>query len=74
MTADVGKLPLTSLSVGMDFDHVVFTNTVNDVGIMNIRLGKVVAQLKGKVETNKHRNKKGNHSVCSPSLLPHTFF
>ncbi|ORZ15364.1 hypothetical protein BCR42DRAFT_376560 [Absidia repens] len=47
MTADVGKMPLTSLSLGMDFDHVVFTDTMNDVGLMNIRLGKVVTQLKG---------------------------
>ncbi|CAO3593003.1 unnamed protein product [Absidia cylindrospora] len=48
MTADIGKLPLTSLSLGMDFDHVVFTDTVNDVGLMNVRLGKVVTQLKGR--------------------------
>ncbi|KAI8343011.1 hypothetical protein BC941DRAFT_343350 [Chlamydoabsidia padenii] len=47
LTVDVGKVPLTSLSVGKDYDHVVFADTRNDVGMFNIRNGKVVAQLKG---------------------------
>jgi WD40 repeat protein len=48
LTVEIGKVPLTTLSVGMDYDHVIFTDTRNDVGLFNVRNGKVVAQLKGK--------------------------
>ncbi|KAI8086782.1 uncharacterized protein BX664DRAFT_165302 [Halteromyces radiatus] len=47
LNVDVGKLPLATLSVGIDYDHVIFTDTMTDVGMMNIRNGKVMAQLKG---------------------------
>ncbi|KAI9303444.1 hypothetical protein BJ944DRAFT_165440 [Cunninghamella echinulata] len=48
LNVEIGKKPLTSLSIGQDFDHVVFTDTMNDVGFFNIKTRKLAGQLKAK--------------------------
>ncbi|CAO3622877.1 unnamed protein product [Cunninghamella echinulata] len=60
LNVEIGKKPLTSLSIGQDFDHVVFTDTMNDVGFFNIKTGKLAGQLKGKKIFKKSLSKKGN--------------
>ncbi|CAO3646250.1 unnamed protein product [Cunninghamella blakesleeana] len=47
INTEIGKKPLTTLSIGQDFDHVVFTDTMNDVGFFNIKTEKLAGQLKG---------------------------
>lgn len=47
VNVEVGKHPLKVLSVGSDFDHVLFADTMSTVGMLNIHTGKRSAQFKG---------------------------
>ncbi|ORE03110.1 hypothetical protein BCV72DRAFT_36979 [Rhizopus microsporus var. microsporus] len=47
INAEIGKHPIKVLSVGKDFNHVLFADTMGTVGTIDIRTGKRAAQYKG---------------------------
>lgn len=47
LNKEIGKQPLKVLSVGTDFDHVLFADTMSTVGMLNIHTGKTAALFKG---------------------------
>ncbi|KAI8647595.1 WD40-repeat-containing domain protein [Parasitella parasitica] len=44
---EIGKHPIRVLSVGTDFNHVLYADTMSTVGMLDIRTGKRAAQFKG---------------------------
>lgn len=47
LNKEIGKQPIKVLSVGTDFDHVLFADTMSTVGMLNIHTGKTAALFKG---------------------------
>ncbi|CEG68142.1 hypothetical protein RMATCC62417_04457 [Rhizopus microsporus] len=47
INVEIGKHPIKVLSVGKDFNHVLFADTMGTVGTIDIRTGKRAAQYKG---------------------------
>ncbi|KAG1599896.1 hypothetical protein G6F46_003592 [Rhizopus delemar] len=47
MNIEIGKHPIKVLSVGKDFNHVLFADTMGTVGTIDIQTGKRSAQYKG---------------------------
>ncbi|KAI9258956.1 WD40-repeat-containing domain protein [Phascolomyces articulosus] len=44
---DVGKNPLLTLHIGVDFDHVIYTDTMSTVATVDLRRGTVGSHYKG---------------------------
>lgn len=44
---EIGKHPIKVLSIGTDFNHVLYADTMSEVGMLDIRTGKRAAQFKG---------------------------
>lgn len=44
---EIGKHPINVLSIGTDFNHVLYSDTMGIVGMLDIRTGKRAAQFKG---------------------------
>ncbi|KAI7902667.1 uncharacterized protein BX663DRAFT_552074 [Cokeromyces recurvatus] len=44
---EIGKQPFKRLSVGIDYNHVIFSDTMSNVIMLNIQTGKKTAQFKG---------------------------
>jgi ribosome biogenesis protein NSA1 len=77
---EIGKHPIQVLSIGTDFNHVLYSDTMGIVGMLDIRTGKRAAQFKGftgaatdlvtvplpKFDDEKEGSK--NHLVASVSL------
>ncbi|KAG2236567.1 hypothetical protein INT48_000867 [Thamnidium elegans] len=47
VNVEIGKHPIKVLSVGSDFDHVLFADTMSVVGMIDINTGKRSSQFKG---------------------------
>lgn len=47
LNKEIGKQPIKVLSVGTDFDHVLFADTMSTAGMLNIHTGKTAALFKG---------------------------
>lgn len=48
MNIEIGKHPIKVLSVGKDFNQVLFADTMGTVGTIDIQTGKRSTQYKGK--------------------------
>ncbi|KAG2223007.1 hypothetical protein INT45_012306 [Circinella minor] len=44
---DIGKNPLLTLHIGVDFDHVIYTDTMSTVATVDLRKGTVGSHYKG---------------------------
>ncbi|KAI8357911.1 hypothetical protein EDC96DRAFT_514843 [Choanephora cucurbitarum] len=47
LNVEIGKHPLKVLSLGPDEHHVLFSDTISTVGMLDVRTGKKAAQFKG---------------------------
>ncbi|KAG2183262.1 hypothetical protein INT43_006266 [Umbelopsis isabellina] len=47
LDVEVGKTPIKRMSVGVTLDQVLYADTTNDFGAVELKHGKVVAQYKG---------------------------
>lgn len=47
INVEIGKHPIKVLSIGNDFNHVLFADTMSTVGMIDIRTGKRSSQFKG---------------------------
>lgn len=48
LDVEVGKTPIKRMSVGVTPDQVLYADTTNDFGAVELKHGKVAAQYKGK--------------------------
>lgn len=47
LDVEVGNKPIKRISVGINNDQVLYADTTNDLGAIDTKTGKVMAQYKG---------------------------
>jgi ribosome biogenesis protein NSA1 len=52
LDVEIGKTPIKRISVGINDDQILYADTTNHLGAVEVKAGKVVAQYKGILEVD----------------------